>query len=767
MIAYNKIGFHCGPAGNHNGIGDYMSQLDAAGIPFVIKSVDHYGHCYEAAQYDSAEHVVVFRLSTRGQEDGFDYDVPRYDMSPKDAAHWHWQATVAKLPPEFDKRKVWLEVINEVDKNRSDWLGDFAVEIGRLALTAGYKLLLFGWSSGEPEVTDWQTPGMIQYLNLCAQHPDKLGVALHEYCYVLDDIWRGEGNLIGRFQQLFGVCDDLNLPYPTTVITEWGWEYQNVPRPTQALDDIDEVARMYARFPAIKGAAIWYLGGGGSWGGIHNQTQKLIEPVTAYTLATRFEIDDEGQPPPPPPPPPTGENELFNSDFSDGWQDVAYGNLINQQPNGWQLVLPEPDELAFGAVNRKTGELATVTAVPESIHKLIDQLPPHEQPGGADPLILSGTAVYKIFAMNNAFAGRLVQTVRGLAPNAKVSLEVPVRVHYHDDLNEPDDVEVWVEVNGHKVEYWATGLPHRTWVTVKVDGKTDADGTAVVTVTVITKWRNSRDFFIDDLRLTVIEDDNVAPPPPVVSPPYPPETTHVVLRPQNLTAEQAGFLQALMTQGIKTDTLDIVPGFEGWAHTTSINAIATAVQGGFTQSRLIVMDGDNIGTGLDAKWIQENHPALVPYTLFVSSEPEPPDYPAVIDIDPVWQCDPRWRDRPCGTGPKTLCQWGCLLTAYHMLAKHWGIDDGRDLLAENAFYVERGAFSGHNLVSMAMSKAYPAVKNEGWLTRDSGRMHVKTLEYLERGIPVPARVDFKPETPQWEQHWVLLVGYDARKKWPT
>ena len=35
-----SIGFHLGEGGNKTGIGEYMSQLNNAQIPFSIKSVD-------------------------------------------------------------------------------------------------------------------------------------------------------------------------------------------------------------------------------------------------------------------------------------------------------------------------------------------------------------------------------------------------------------------------------------------------------------------------------------------------------------------------------------------------------------------------------------------------------------------------------------------------------------------------------------------------------------------------------------------------------
>ena len=126
MNRRNKIGFHLGPGGNPTGIGEYMRALDQAGIPFTIKSVDHYGPCFEAsqlAQQSGVAHNIIFRLSSVGQNHSYDFDVPPYKdptfiNDPEGAADKHWQKTKEKLPPEFDK-SVWIEPINEVDKNQS------------------------------------------------------------------------------------------------------------------------------------------------------------------------------------------------------------------------------------------------------------------------------------------------------------------------------------------------------------------------------------------------------------------------------------------------------------------------------------------------------------------------------------------------------------------------------------------------------------------------------------------------------------------------
>lgn len=319
----NKIGFHTGPAGNRTGLnrGGFMERLDQARIPFMIKSVDDYGPCFEGVEYilkSGVPHVIVYRLSTAGQNDGFTYDIPRYDDFPNDpeaAAQKHWEKTLAKLPREFNKEHVWLELINEVDRNRCDWLGQFAAYCAALAVRDGYKITMFGWSSGEPEKEGWATRGMLEYLRLCAQHPDRFAISIHEYSYNKEDIKDGFPYKLGRFKELFAVCDEFGIARPMVHITEWGWEYQSVPPPDRAMEDIRWANKLYGPYPQIQGAAIWYLGRGGEFGSIHNETQQLIAPLTELTLNETFtvELDTPPEPviilnePPLPPTEPTPE----------------------------------------------------------------------------------------------------------------------------------------------------------------------------------------------------------------------------------------------------------------------------------------------------------------------------------------------------------------------------------------------------------------------------------------------------------------------------
>ncbi len=283
-LAFSKIGFHLGPGGNPTGYVDWLAALDSAGIPFFVKSVDDAGRLDEAvalAKASNVPHTIVYRRS------GGEYELPDYNKTPAAAAVEHWERHIANfVSTNLDRKYVWLETINEVDKSRSEWLGDFALETAELALRDDYKWAAFGWSSGEPEPEHWESPSMLAFLRLASQHPDQLAIALHEYSLDDNDLGRLYPWLVGRLQKLFEVCDKHGIPRPTVLITEFGWTYNDLPTVNQAMEQIEWAAWLYSAYPTVRGAAIWYLGG---WFNIENQTQALIAPVTDYSLANYFE----------------------------------------------------------------------------------------------------------------------------------------------------------------------------------------------------------------------------------------------------------------------------------------------------------------------------------------------------------------------------------------------------------------------------------------------------------------------------------------------
>lgn len=197
---------------------------------------------------------------------------------------------------------------------------------------------------------------------------------------------------------------------------------------------------------------------------------------------------------------PVGDNLLANPSFEEGWTDLppAPGNLINQQPNDWVLSWVEPGEPIFGSDDLAGG-------VPECIHKLIWQLPPDEQPGGPNALILDGEATYKVFHFGLPFGVELSQTVTGLTPGTLLQLTVPIQVHLHGDTKDPFTAESGIWVNG--VGHWVNSkeMGDRTWYEHMLLLTVPEDGTVEVVIRFKSKWSRPKDFFIDDLQLVVLE----------------------------------------------------------------------------------------------------------------------------------------------------------------------------------------------------------------------------------------------------------------------
>ena len=90
---------------------------------------------------------------------------------------------------------------------------------------------------------------------------------------------------------LYDVCDAGGIARPTVLVTEFGWVYDNIANSVnQAMEvDLPWAAELYARYPQVLGASIWYLGPG--FGGISNETQPLIKPITAYALQNYFILE--------------------------------------------------------------------------------------------------------------------------------------------------------------------------------------------------------------------------------------------------------------------------------------------------------------------------------------------------------------------------------------------------------------------------------------------------------------------------------------------
>lgn len=346
MTGYCKVGFHAGVGGNRSGIGDYMRRLDSAGIPFCVKSVHDVGLAVEAAEYarrSGVKHNIVLRFTNPG---GAANDEPDLNLAPEEAAEVYWQQTKRSIPPEFEpyREHVWIEMTNELDKSRCDWLGFFGHHLGGLALADGYRVALFGMNAGEPEPEHWATPGMQLYLRDCAANPERLAVTLHEGKLAGPDGQPGMHSnasdfyphLIGRFQWLFAICDRSGIDRPTVFISEWAWKYDDMPHVGRAMQDVVWLSELVARFPSVRGVFLWNLTGGSAWADLPDQLQRMIRPVTEYALQARF---PDPVPPTKPEPPP------YSTEPSDGpepeAEPVRRGDPRVQYRRVYQVLWPD------------------------------------------------------------------------------------------------------------------------------------------------------------------------------------------------------------------------------------------------------------------------------------------------------------------------------------------------------------------------------------------------------------------------------------------
>ena len=287
-----KFGPHNAGVGTAYGFGEYLAHMAVENKPAIVQSVDHAGVIYQAQLYGKDEDVLVFRFQKNG------LDLLNYSADPIEFARRRWADIVRYWPPELDPAKVWTVAMNEPSKEISeeDWIAECNMEIARLALESGRRYLAFGWSGGTPEVDFWENPTVLEYLELCGEHEDLLGISLHEYSFT-DNLRDGYPYLVGRFQFLLDVCDDYNIEYPTIVIGEFGWREASLrPSPDSFVSQLTWAQDVYKAYPHIAGAAIWTLG---KWSG--TVVGDLESNMTDLTrMAADYEEDDVVVPPDPP-----------------------------------------------------------------------------------------------------------------------------------------------------------------------------------------------------------------------------------------------------------------------------------------------------------------------------------------------------------------------------------------------------------------------------------------------------------------------------------
>ena len=200
---------------------------------------------------------------------------------------------------------------------------------------------------------------------------------------------------------------------------------------------------------------------------------------------------------------------IRNGDFSEGWNDLEPTDwfLINQEPIGWKLELLDLGGSLYDDPNTQ------VRGIPECTHKLSEQLPPNEQIGQKNALILAGNATYKIFSANASFGASLSQTVTGLEPGSSVTVTVPIQVHLHGEKDMYGaESGVWLNDEGGWVNGYKMG--DRKWYVHVVQTTVPANGEVALVIRMKSKWARPKDFFIDNVTMEGVADDGEINLPP-------------------------------------------------------------------------------------------------------------------------------------------------------------------------------------------------------------------------------------------------------------
>ena len=246
---------------------------------------------------------------------------------------------------------------------------------------------------------------------------------------------------------------------------------------------------------------------------------------------------------------------LKNGTFTEGWMDMPpVGNLINQQPNGWILRWIEPGNSLFGAGDKASG-------VPECVHKLAKQLPPNEQLGAKDALILAGDTTYKVFHAGSPFGVELKQVVTGLKPGSEATLVVPILAVLYDETD-PFGAESGVWVNGQG--QWVNGgeMGNRKWHRHKTTFTVPDNGTAIIEIRVKSKWPRKKDFFIDGITLDAQPGSGgeipKILPDPIVIPDWDKESSEVVTTAQTVFVKVPAGMKLVTAVSNEANTVILV-----------------------------------------------------------------------------------------------------------------------------------------------------------------------------------------------------------------
>ena len=275
-------GFHTATVCYCDGIGDYLTDLAKSGNIIAAKCVDGTASLmdFQREIQNGAEGYGVYRCL-------IDDDVPPYGAPVDVVARNYLEKVNEAWPPELDKSIFYVEVMNEVDQNHSDWLGGLLYEISILFMEHGYNFCGPGWGPGQPELKNWCTLGMLKFLRLCSENPDRLAISLHEYAYD-NDMADTISFQMGRVIDMNLACRENRIVPPKVFVTEFGWSYQTAPSHQDGVPQIIDMLHWYIKnAPNVVAIFLWALDKNPNWADI----SKIINPYMTPLLNNINTID--------------------------------------------------------------------------------------------------------------------------------------------------------------------------------------------------------------------------------------------------------------------------------------------------------------------------------------------------------------------------------------------------------------------------------------------------------------------------------------------
>ena len=139
-------------------------------------------------------------------------------------------------------------------------------------------------------------------------------------------------------------------------------------------------------------------------------------------------------------------------------------------------------------------------------------------------------------------------------------------------------------------------------------------------------------------------------------------------------------------------------------------------------------------------------------------------------IKPFSQNDPRWKDTQLGFGPKTIGQFGCLMTCYAMMLTGYGEDIDPARFNQAALGLSENGFVGSNIFFVTPALLYdhviyfgnhkPREETGADFAAHDPRLIERIDQMLASNQGVIIQVDSQPANaynPTVEQHWVLVA----------